>query len=206
MAKKSKEIDLALLHKRDPQAVQAWFLEYADRLYTFVFYRVNKDQDLAIDIVQELFLHALQKITQFDQQRGSMYSWLTFLSRNIIKKSLRQNNRHHSLSQLWDGIDEQLLAAYQQIESAPLPPQVLEKKETKELIHLTLCNLPENYQRILHQRYFTDIPIRKIAQLSQASESTVRSLLYRARLAFKKSFLVFADSNQNSPNNREVEL
>ena len=73
---------LEQLHTGDVEAVQGWFERYADNVYTFVYYRVGKDEQVASDVVQETFLDALTRIEQYDPERGSMEAWLTTLSRN----------------------------------------------------------------------------------------------------------------------------
>ena len=48
--------DVGRLLARDAEAVEKWFLTYSDTLYTFVYYRVGKDVDIAAEIVQETFV------------------------------------------------------------------------------------------------------------------------------------------------------
>ena len=61
---------LELLRNREPEAIQAWFERYADSVYTFVYYRVGKDEQAASDVVQETFLDALTRIEQYDPERA----------------------------------------------------------------------------------------------------------------------------------------
>ena len=82
--------DLDGLRRREPAAVERWFLEYADALHSFVYYRVDRDQALAEDVVQETFLTALGKIESFDPRRGEMLPWLTYTARNCIRAALRR--------------------------------------------------------------------------------------------------------------------
>ena len=77
------ERDLRRLRQGDAHVIDRWVRAYADSLYTFVFYRVLKDPDLAAEVVQETFLRALRRIGDYDPQRGSALVWLTYLSKNI---------------------------------------------------------------------------------------------------------------------------
>lgn len=52
---------LEKLHAGEAEAVRAWFERYADNVYTFVYYRVGKDEQTASDVVQETFLDALTR-------------------------------------------------------------------------------------------------------------------------------------------------
>jgi len=192
------------LQKRDPQTVQSWFLEYADRIYTFVFFRVGKDENQAADLVQEIFAKALGKLDQFDPERTSMYSWLIGLGRNCLKKHYRENARFAD-GAFWGEVDSKLLAAYQKIDSEPLPPEILEKQETKELVQTTLSNIPHPYQQVLQRRYIQGESTSQIARHLQITETAVRSLLYRSRKTFIKAFLIFAQAKPDTPCCQEFE-
>ena len=184
--------DIRNLKAGQPRAVQDWFLDYADIIYTFVFYRVGKDAELADDVVQETFLSALNKIEQYEPQRGTMFTWLTYISKNHIKKALKEKNKYGKYSELWDKIDAKLLSLYEQIATEPLPVEILQKQETIELVHMTLSNIPGNCQQVLEQHYFHKQSLKEMAKANQVSEAAVKSLLHRARIAFKTTFLDIA--------------
>lgn len=197
-SEKTVSPDIELLRSHDPQAIERWFLEYVDKLYTYVFYRVSGNAELADDIVQETFLLALQKIKNFNPQRGTMLVWLTYLSKNCIKKNLRENNKYKSYSEFWNKIDKGLLTAYKQLATAPLPPEILEHAETVKLVHMTMSSIPGNYQQALTLHYFKGHSLREISRLRQISEGAARILLYRARKAFEITFINLASAGQEN--------
>ncbi|UCC30039.1 MAG: sigma-70 family RNA polymerase sigma factor [Phycisphaerales bacterium] len=187
-------VDLHALRSREPHAIEPWFLEHADALYTFVFYRVGKDEELATDVVQDVFVTALDKIDRYDPTRGGMFAWLTYVARNCIRRALERRGRYAGYAAYWEEIDQKLLAACKELATAPLPEEVLTRRETTELVHVALSNLPENYQRALRQRYYEQWPLQAIARSEGVTEGAVKSLLYRARQAFKTAFEMFADT------------
>ena len=187
-------MDLELLRNRQPEAVERWFQEHADAVYTFIFYRVGKDPDVATDVVQETFLTALRKIGEYDPGRGAMLAWLTYVSRNCIRKALKQAGRYKTYSELWEQIDRKLVAAYRELATAPLPEEVLEREETAELVHMTLSSIPGNYERALKRHYYQRQSLKEIARAEGMTEGAVKSLLHRARLAFKTAFQTFAEA------------
>jgi len=192
MRKQSVEIDIKLLKAGEPKTVENWFLKFADAVYGFVLYRVGKDSDLATEVVQETFLTALKRIEQYDLKRGTMHSWLTFISKNCIKKALREKGKYKEYTEIWDRLDKRLLAVYERLATEPLPPEVLERKETSELVHMTLSSIPGNYKEVLRKHYFCGKSLREISELLQINEAAAKALLYRARLAFKTTFLSLA--------------
>lgn len=196
----TRPVDLDALRARQPQAVERWFREHADAVYTFAFYRVGKDPDLATDVVQDTFAMALARIGEYDPARGMMLVWLTYFCRNCIRTALREHRRGTALATFWDETDERLLFAYRQLATLPLPDDVLQHKETRELVQLTLASIPGNYQQVLTQHYFEQRPLKDIAAFHGSSEGAVKSLLHRARLAFKTAFMTFAgDPCADSP-------
>lgn len=184
---------LRQLQAGEPQAVRGWFEQYADSVYTFVYYRVGKDEQTASDIVQETFLDALTRIEQYDPERGSMEAWLTTLSRNFISRALKAKGMV-SLDQMWSNVDSELMTCFERLATEPLPPDVLEKKETKCLVQTTLASIPGNYRKILTLYYHRGLSIRDIASKSNKSDGAVKVLLHRARQAFKEAFLRLGDS------------
>jgi len=186
--------DLRLLREREPRAVERWFEAHADPLYTFVYYRVGRDGDLAAEVVQETFLTALHKIEDYDPGRGAMQAWLTYLSRNHIRAALRRRSRSTQVDTDWDAVDRKLLRAYVELSASPLPDEVLERRETVELVQMALANLPENYRLALRQHYCEQRSLAEIARARESTEGAVKSLLHRARLAFKAAFETIATS------------
>ena len=186
--------DIGPLRDRQPQAVERWFRDYADAVYTFAYYRVGRDPDLATEVVQETFTTALRRIEEYDPQRGVMLAWLTCCCRNSIRKVLHEKHHGEALADFWEEIDGRLMAAYRDIATAPLPEEILDKRETNELVQLTLASLPVNYQQVLRDHYFEKKCLKYIANSQGMSEGAIKSLMHRARLAFKTAFLTLADA------------
>lgn len=65
-----------------------WVGLYSDYLYSFAFSRLQ-DPDAARDLVQDTFLSALQKISQFEG-RSSEKTWLTAILKNKITDVYRK--------------------------------------------------------------------------------------------------------------------
>lgn len=196
---------LQSLRRREPRAVERWFLQHADALYTFVYYRVNRDETLAEDVVQETFLTALGKIEAFDPERGAMLPWLTYTARNCIRAALRRRGLLKTVGDSWDRIDGRLAAAFKELDSAPLPDELLERRETAELVQMALANIPEKYRTALRGHYCGNRSLEQIAAAEGTTASAVKSLLHRARLAFKAAFQTIADSLEQRPPERRVE-
>ena len=194
MGKQLEGIEIKKLRAGDEKAIRRWFEEYADPLYTVVFYRVGGDGDLAGDIVQETFLTALKKIEDYEPGRGSMFAWLGWLSKNCIKKALRERSRYVSYQADELRVDGELLEVYGRIAKEPLPADVLERAETAELVRLALGSIPAGYRSVLRRYYYEQDTIQEISRSRGVSAGAVRASLHRARAAFKREFLSLARS------------
>jgi len=196
--------DLGGLRAREPQAVERWFLRHADALYTFAYYRVGRDDALAEDIVQETFLTALGRIEEYDPGRGAMLPWLTYTARNCIRTALRRRGLASPVGDAWEAIDAKLAAAFRRLDAAPLPDEAVQRRETAELVQMALANIPEKYRLALRSHYCRDRSLEEIAAAQGTTSSAVKSLLHRARLAFKAAFQTIAGSLEQGPPERRV--
>lgn len=186
--------DLDALRNREPRAVEQWFRENADSVYAFAYYRVGKDPDLASDVVQETFLAALRRIAEYDAGRGPMIAWLICTCRNCIRKVLLEKGRLGATIGSQDGHGARLAETWRTVAAAPLPEEIVGRQETLELVGLTLANMPDNYRQVLHEHYFERRSLHELANTHQTTEGAIKSLLHRARVAFKTGFLAIADA------------
>jgi RNA polymerase sigma-70 factor (ECF subfamily) len=187
-------IDFRRLRRREREEVIRWFDSYADPVYGFIFYRVGRDADLASDVAQETFVTALETIDRFDPAKGEMYPWLTYIARNCIRKALRRRKKNHTQTELWETLDQKLREAIIDMNSNIIPEDLLQQKETAELVRMALTHLPLRYQVALQRRYFEDLSLHEMAVLEKSSEGAMKVLLHRARQAFREAFETISTS------------
>jgi RNA polymerase sigma-70 factor (ECF subfamily) len=193
-AQSESEADLMRRMRRgDDEALTTWFHLHADGVYGFAFYRVGRNPDLAAEVTQETFARALAKLSDFDAGRGPMIAWLCTLSRNCIRDALRQHGRG-ALVALWDSVDAGLRRIHEDLDRSPLCPDVIEARETRELVQMTLTNLPQSYRLVLQAKYMDEKSLKRIAEERATTTDAIKGLLKRARRAFKQTFATLADT------------
>jgi RNA polymerase sigma-70 factor (ECF subfamily) len=180
--------DLRAALKGDREAIARFYDAHVDGLYTFVFYRVGRDATLAEDVVQETFAIALSRKADYDAARGSVGSWLTVLSRNVIRDHLRAHKRTDELAATWERIDATLAQTFAAMAERPLPGEVLERAETRDLVHMAVANLPGQYRNALTRKYVDGESLETLASELGISVDATKSLLARARRAFRDTF------------------
>jgi RNA polymerase sigma-70 factor, ECF subfamily len=180
--------DLRAAQAGDRLAIGRFYDAHVDGLYAFVFYRVGRDASLAEDVVQETFTLALTNRDAYDPARGSVASWLTVLSRNVIRDHLREHRRTDALQATWERIDATLAQTFAAMAERPLPGEVLERAETRDLVHMAVANLPEQYRTALTRKYVDGESLETLASELGISVDATKSLLARARRSFRDTF------------------
>jgi RNA polymerase sigma-70 factor (ECF subfamily) len=178
----------------DERAIEALYDDNVDGLYGFVWYRVGRDDALAEDVVQETFTRAIDRWESYDPGRGSILSWLCTTSRNVIRDQLRSHRRSDELAATWDRIDESLAQIFAALDRTPLPHEVIARSETRDLVNMTIANLPEKYRTILLRKYIDGASLSSLAANFDMSEVAAKSLLARARRAFRETFSTLSAS------------
>ncbi|MEJ7601233.1 MAG: sigma-70 family RNA polymerase sigma factor [Kofleriaceae bacterium] len=192
--------DLRAARAGDSHAIERFYDAHVDGLYTFVFYRVGRDSSLAEDVVQETFTLAMSRQAEFDPARGSIGSWLTVLSRNVIRDHMRAHKRSDELATTWDRIDATLAQNFAAMAERPLPGEVLERAETRDLVHMAVANLPGQYRTALTRKYVDGETLETLAGELGISVDATKSLLARARRAFRDTFATLsANLSEVSP-------
>lgn len=186
--------DLRAAQDGDKVAIGRFYDAHVDGLYAFVFYRVGRDAALAEDVVQETFAVALSKRDSYDPARGSIGSWLTVLSRNVIREQLRAHRRSDELQATWQRIDATLAQVFAAMAERPLPGEVLERAETRDLVHMAVANLPDQYRNALTRKYVDGESLESLARELGISIDATKSLLARARRAFRETFATLSVS------------
>ena len=140
---------------------------YKDNVFAAAF-SVCRNADDAEDVVQETFLRYHTGNKQFDSEQH-IRAWLLRVAVNKAKNINRSFWRRTSVP----------LEAYMQTLS-------FETHEAESLFEQVM-KLPEKYRMPLHLFYYEDYSITQISRILHKKESTIRSLLYRARNMLKET-------------------
>ncbi|CAN5856270.1 N/A [soil metagenome] len=184
----SPDAELRAAQGGDRSAIGRFYDAHVDGLYAFVLYRVGRDQTLAEDVVHETFALALARTAEYEPARGSVGSWLTVLSRNVIRDHLRDHKRTDQFQAAWERIDATLAQTFAAMAEMPLPGDVLERAETRDLVHMAVANLPEQYRIVLNRKYVDGESLETLSGELGISIDATKSLLARARRAFRDTF------------------
>ncbi len=163
-------------------------------LFRFCFYRLGRNRHLCEDAVQETVVRAMRDLAHYDPVRcgGDIFPWLTGLARNEIRRLLAGQPQAVSLEALWLATDRDLLEVFEHLESQRFGEEVLRRDQTRQMVNMTMSQLPPQYGRALEAKYLMGRSVRQIALAWKTSETAVESQLARARAAFKAAFVALA--------------
>jgi len=174
----------------DRAAAESFFRHHLGALYEFVHYRVGGNRAVAEDLVQDTFLTALERLAAFDG-RASLHTWLCGIAKNKIRAQ-RRRARPVAIEDVLAEADPEIEAILMAVDRAPLPDDVLEREETKELVGATLSSLPPDYRDALVAKYVEELSTADLAARAGKNEKAAESTLQRARTAFGRVFTLLA--------------
>jgi RNA polymerase sigma-70 factor (ECF subfamily) len=144
-----------------------------------------RDAELTRDIVQETFLRAYRARRRFDDQRPA-WPWLATIARNLIHNARRDEHRrrlHVSAGTDWRGV-----AASADPRSEIDPEKSFSLAQSRTQIRDALSSLAARQRRVLLLRVVNDLSYHEIAAAEGISSDAVKSLIKRARRAFRESY------------------
>src|ERR1700712_2174374 len=77
-----------MLKDRNNQSFSYLYNHYSGSLYTIIL-QILPDQELANDVLQEVFINIWRKIETYDQSKGRLYTWMLNIARNAAIDSVR---------------------------------------------------------------------------------------------------------------------
>ncbi|MGN1350691.1 MAG: sigma-70 family RNA polymerase sigma factor [Anaerovoracaceae bacterium] len=146
--------------------IEAQVDAYGDMILRLSYTYLNNSAD-AEDAVQEVFLKIVEKMPVFQDETHEK-AWIVRTTINICK-----NKRKLFWRKNVGSLDE-----------APETAVTDQYSADSEVLQAVL-HLPEKYRTVIYLYYYEEYSTREIADLTGKKESTVRSLMKRAREKLK---------------------
>jgi RNA polymerase sigma-70 factor (ECF subfamily) len=178
------------LRSADSAAVEEFYNLYRNRLYSLVLEQVGRDEAEAEDLIQEVFLAALDSLDKF-RGDSQLYTWLRSIALHKINDFYRRQAREPKPKK--SPPDFNALELEQIGDNCQAILTTMESEEIRQLVHQALAGLPRDYQDVLVLKYLKDMPVLAISQVMGRSPKSVEGLLSRARKAMRANL---EDNNQ----------
>lgn len=90
---------VALLVSGEKKAFEYLYDNYAATLYG-VLRKITRDEELAQDVLQEAFVKIWNNISKYDPNKGTLFTWMLNLSRNLAIDKLRGKRFKYEIQSL----------------------------------------------------------------------------------------------------------
>lgn len=155
----------------EPQAF-AELVREMERPLLYFAQKLMRDEDRALDVLQEVWLKAFRAIGKLAEPR-QLRAWLYQMTRSFaidrMRKDIAQNERDkRHVSDLPDSSPEPTFDA-----------------DEAEALHLALDQLELAHREVLVLHFLEDLSIAEVASIVQCPEGTVKSRIHHAKRALR---------------------
>jgi RNA polymerase sigma-70 factor (ECF subfamily) len=152
--------------------------EHQDEVFG-VALRITGDRDAALDVTSTTFLNAYRAFHRYDQTRPLRH-WLLRIATNEAISYVRKRGR-----ELRRRVEVEHASTIADPNAAPDTESVA--REDRARIRASVSLLPELYRVVIVLRYFNELSIDEIAQVTGRPASTVGVQLLRGRALLRAS-------------------
>jgi len=156
------------LQRGSQRAFAAVYQQFSGGVFAYCL-KILADRQLAQDVVQETFLK-VQQHARSVQRNESFKSWIFRIARNEALMQLRKRRLDGPLD---DG----------SVWSEETPHEQLVALERSEIVNRLLGSLKREYREVLVLLVYENMSYAEIAAITGATESAVKSRIFRARKA-----------------------
>ena len=168
---------IAAIASGDQEAFGTIYDRYSKAVFSLAL-RITREQGLAEEITQEVFLRVWRNAATFTAERGRFASWLLGMTHH---RAIDQLRRRQARPQAVASTDED------QVQGMPDTHVNVEEEAwlgvRREIIHGALTQLPEPQRRVIELAYFSGLTHVEIAAMLGDPLGTVKT---RLRLGLRK--------------------
>ncbi len=175
---------LERLPARDPEAMTLFYEAWFDRIYAYVR-RMVRQEHLAEDLTQDIFLHLHRNLPTYDPARP-LRPWVFTIATNKVRDYWR--SRAHKTTQREITIDEESRTGMA-VSKQRGPGHAVEDQELSDQIAAAVEQLPEGMRTTLVLRYFEELSFEAIGRIIDRNETAVRKRYSRAMEELRKILL-----------------
>jgi len=184
------------LKKQDPEILDQLIELYQHRLLRYLLFLTGK-REVAEDLFQETWMRVLVRGAQYNG-KARFDTWLFTIARNLVI-DLSRKRTMASLDEMNEAREDD--RPFEIAMSGPSPLEQFQARENSAEIGAVLLKLDATYREVLVLRFYEELSLEEIANVTRAPLSTVKSRLYRGLAALKpemeemRGFRVLAEAS-----------
>ncbi len=164
---------LRSLKQRDEQAYRFLYDNYSKAIFT-VIKQIISQQEVAEDILQEVFVKVWQNIQTYDVSKGRLYTWMISIARNlsIDRTRSKEFNKQGKTTSLQDTVH--------------ISGNTEENKISDIGLKKVLTSLPADNAKLIDLAYFKGYTQEEISKIMMIPVGTVKTRM-RSAISFLRT-------------------
>ncbi len=163
-----------LLQKGDAQGVSLLYEHYSAAIYGIVYRMVNND-DVAKEVMQDVFVKAWKYAKKYDPNKGRLYTWLAQIARTSSLTTIKSGNFQRD--QKTDSLDVKVYNDTEHAEESKISDMGLEK---------VIGKLDDKHKLLIDYIYYRGYSQREAAEALALPVGTVKTRIRTAILELRK--------------------
>lgn len=170
----------------DLEAFEKLVRRHQTKIFNLALRMTGRYED-AGDVTQEVFISAFRHLRTF-RGKSKFSTWLTSIAVNLSRNRLAQINRRAAQETV--SLDDPLqtedgAVPREVVSNEPSAQERLESKNAQQAVQDCINRLPTKFREVLVLRDLQELAYDEISDLLKLQEGTVKSRLFRARVAVK---------------------
>jgi RNA polymerase sigma factor (sigma-70 family) len=167
-------ISITLLKQQDKHCFSLLYDKYAGALYNIIL-KITKNEQVAQDTLQDGFVKIWKNIALYDEQKGSLFTWMLNICRNTaidaVRNSATKPNIVKDVTDLYDG----------QLSTSNLNVNTIG-------LHNIIAKLKKEHYEVLHTVYMLGCSHSEAATALNLPLGTVKTRVRNALLELKQIY------------------
>jgi len=164
-----------MLKDRNSQSFSYLYDHYSGALYSVIL-QIVSHQELANDVLQEVFINIWRKIESYDSSKGRLFTWMLNIARNAAIDSIRSKSYQNTRKNL----------EFPDAENSNLAGQMTQLNVDHIGLKKVLEKLKSDLRILIELSYFNGYTHEEIAEIEKIPLGTVKTRIRTALIQLRE--------------------
>lgn len=186
MKKEWNRKQIEALFGADEAAREAFIHDFGPVIYTWMYYQVGTDEQIATELTGRTFGQAIRNISEYNPVEQTLSQWLRQHARQTRDEGLELRQMKPQQPWAWSQLPDDILYGLSRLRSEILQDQIVDNPFVHEIIQASLAELERPDRELLIHRYNRLDTLENIAEGTGCSVEKIQNRLYRCRHSFRR--------------------